>query len=559
MNKKAHSPISLTAVVAICLLAALVLPPADVAALCSRPPDEDSVALETGETRILFSPLEEFDRMILTVIGPFDYVFAQEVGTNDDAVFDLDPPETADGCYSWEVRVFPILSGEILEALEAARESGDEAEIRALMREGALPDQARTQSGGFQVIEGVIVLGGEPEEGRSLAAIGGAGPGVPAKGPTCGGDVPFKDYVINNDLIVDGSACVGFDCSNGWSFSYTTIGMSEHNTRIKFDDTSSTYSYPNNDWQLLANASSNGGTEKFSIIDCGDNDSQGACSGSTVFTVEAGADSHSLYVDDAGRVGFGTATPYYELHVVDGNSPTLRLAQDGSSGFTAQTFDVVGNESNFFIRDATNGSKLPFRIKPGAPTSSLTIQSTGYVGFGTWSPSDRIHLQAGGTEAPGIRIRNTDAAGTGWVFRVADNDEFRISKDGSGSVELAVTASGNLTVSGDITSGGTTYVPDYVFEPDYPLLPISELGAFIARQKHLPGIPSAAQIEERGGVNMSRMQMRLLEKIEELTLYTVAQQETIASQQEALLRQQKAFRELRARLAALEERAGFAP
>ncbi|MCP4658334.1 MAG: hypothetical protein GY856_23215, partial [bacterium] len=504
----------------------------------------------------------------LTVTGPFGFVFMEEVGTEEEAVFELDAPETADGCYSWEVRAFPLLSGDVIEELGAARESGDYSDVRALMRSGELPDQARTQTGGFQVIEGDIVLGGEPEEGRSLAAIGSSGFGeLPAKGPTCGGEVPFKDYVINNDLIVDGSACVGFDCSNGWSFAFTTIGMSEHNTRIKFDDTSSTYSYPNNDWQLLANASSNGGKEKFSIIDCGDNDSQGNCSGSTVFTVEAGADSHSLYVDKSGRVGFGTATPYYELHVVDGNTPALRLAQDGSGGFTAQTFDVAVNESNFFIRDATNGSKLPFRIKPGAPTSSLTIQSTGYVGMGTWSPQDKLHIQAGGSVLPGIRIVNTDADNQGWAFRVVDADEFRISKQSVSGSEFKLDASGNLTISGNITSGGTTYVPDYVFEPDYPLLPLPELAAFIARQKHLPGIPSAAQVGESGGVNMTRMQMRLLEKVEELTLYTLdqqeiiavqqetleAQQEALATQRQAFAMQQQAIAELRTRLEALEQ------
>ncbi|MCP4658333.1 MAG: hypothetical protein GY856_23210 [bacterium] len=545
MDKETRSSITLLAAMASCLLGALALPPDDVAALSRRLPDADSVTLRTSDAGIVFRPQDQFKKLILTVTGPFEYVFVQEIGPGEDAVFELDPAGTADGSYTWEVRSLPNLSRETLDTLRRARESGDDSAVRALMREGALPDQARTQGGGFRVVDGVIVLGGEPEE-RS-----------PAKEGPRAGDVPLKgDYVINNDLIVDGSACVGFDCADGWTFSFTTIGMSEHNTRIKFDDTSYTASYPNNDWQLLANDSSNGGTEKFSIVDCGDNDSQGNCSGSTVFTVEAGADSHSLYVDDAGRVGFGTSTPVAELHVVDGNTPTLRLAQDGSSGFTAQTFDVAGNEANFFIRDATNGSKLPFRIKPGAPTSSLTILDTGYVGMGTWSPGDRLHVEAGGSETPGIRIVNTDVDNDGWAFRVVDVDEFRISKQSVSGSEFKLDASGNLTISGDITSGGTTHVPDYVFEPDYPLLPVSELAEFVARHRHLPGVPSAAQVEERGGVNMSRMQMRLLEKIEELTLYTLAQQQTIETQQEAMATLHETIDELRVRLTALERSGG---
>ena len=65
------------------------------------------------------------------------------------------------------------------------------------------------------------------------------------------------------------------------------------------------------------------------------------------------------------------------------------LEQDGSSGFTPQTWDVAGNEANFFIRDATSGSTLPFRIRPGgAPTNSLVIDGDGDIGVGTLSPND---------------------------------------------------------------------------------------------------------------------------------------------------------------------------
>ena len=95
-----------------------------------------------------------------------------------------------------------------------------------------------------------------------------------------------------------------------------------------------------------------------------------ATAGNSPFTIEAGAPSHSLYVDDGGRLGFGTSTPVVELHVKDGDTPTLRLEQDGSSGFTPQTWDLAGNETNFFIRDVTNGSALPFRIRPGASSSA---------------------------------------------------------------------------------------------------------------------------------------------------------------------------------------------
>ncbi len=193
----------------------------------------------------------------------------------------------------------------------------------------------------------------------------------------------YADQVILDDLIVDGSICAGMDCVNGESFGFDTIRLKENNLRIRFVDTSSTSSFPSRDWQITANDSSNGGANKFSIDDID--------GGRTPFTIEAGAPSHSLYVDDGGRVGFGTATPVVQLHLKDGNTPTLRLEQDGSSGFTAQTWDVAGNEANFFIRDATNGSTLPFRIEPGTPSNMLYIADDG-VGITTTNPQDLAGL-----------------------------------------------------------------------------------------------------------------------------------------------------------------------
>ncbi|NIM12421.1 MAG: hypothetical protein GTO45_09930, partial [Candidatus Aminicenantes bacterium] len=65
-----------------------------------------------------------------------------------------------------------------------------------------------------------------------------------------------QDQVILDDLIVDGSICVGFDCVNGESFGFDTIRLKENNLRIRFVDTSSTASFPSNDWQITANDSS---------------------------------------------------------------------------------------------------------------------------------------------------------------------------------------------------------------------------------------------------------------------------------------------------------------
>lgn len=75
----------------------------------------------------------------------------------------------------------------------------------------------------------------------------------------------YADEVILNDLIVNGSQCIGQDCINGETFDFSTIILKENNLRIKFQDTSSTSSFPSTDWQITINDSSNGGANYFAI------------------------------------------------------------------------------------------------------------------------------------------------------------------------------------------------------------------------------------------------------------------------------------------------------
>ncbi len=169
----------------------------------------------------------------------------------------------------------------------------------------------------------------------------------------------------------------------------------------------------------------------------------------------------------------------------------------------------------------------------------IVVNDDGDVGIGTASPGVPLHVvRTSGPSAKtmmklsnngGVRFDFEDTnAGGFWRFQTASsNNEVQITRSGTGATELVLDNNGNLTVNGDINSGGTTVVPDFVFSPEYPLMPINDLGAFIMREKHLPGIPTAAEIEQQGSVNLSKMQMRLLAKIEELTLYILEQQKTI--------------------------------
>tara|TARA_R110000868_G_scaffold13892_1_gene64617 strand:+ start:70378 stop:71568 length:1191 start_codon:yes stop_codon:yes gene_type:complete len=370
----------------------------------------------------------------------------------------------------------------------------------------------------------------------------------------------LSDVVHADDTIVQGSICVGFDCVNNENFGFDTLRLKENNTRIAFTDTSSSGSFPSRDWELTANDSSNGGAEYFAIRD--------TTAGRRVFTVTGGAPENSIFVSSAGRVGFGTSTPTLNLHVVDGNTPALRLEQSGASGFSPQTWDLAGNEANFFIRDVTNGSKLPFRIEPGTPDATVYLDSTGNVGFGTTSPSQSLHLrrtngstnflieEASGTAAARgtLTLRNNGtnyleiedtsiAAGndTGRIWNVQNSGgEFRITTlpGGANEVELSLDAGGNLRLEGGITTAGSCSVGcDAVFTEDYALPGIREHAEEMFSRGYLPNVgPTTADTP----FDVSDKMGRMLNELEHAHIYIVQQQDMID--------------ELSSRVAALESR-----
>lgn len=215
-----------------------------------------------------------------------------------------------------------------------------------------------------------------------------SGAGILLLGATVIGSSPaVADQVIPDDLIVQGSLCTGLDCVNNEAFGFDTVILKENNTRLLFNDTSVSAGFPANDWRLIANDSAAGGSNFFAIED--------ATAQRQVFQVTAGARANSIFVASNSLVGFGTSVPGLSLHALKSDTPGVRLEQDTSGGFGAQTWDIAGNEANFFVRDLTGGSRLPFRIRPGAPTSSLDINGTGNVGIGTASPATKLDVTAG--------------------------------------------------------------------------------------------------------------------------------------------------------------------
>jgi hypothetical protein len=265
--------------------------------------------------------------------------------------------------------------------------------------------------------------------------------------------------VIADDLIVQGSGCFGLDCVDGENFGFDTIRVKENNTRIQFDDTSVSAGFATNNWQIRANAQGSGGGAFLAFVD------QGATgnseTGTIVFEVDAGAPANSLRVSSGGNIGIGTATPVLDVHANTTDTPAIRLEQNNSGGFTAQTWDIGANEANFFVRDVTSGSRLPFRVRPGAPTSSVDIAASGNVGIGTGSPTTARLVIDGTSGATGLDLSSDDLYADMRVIRntlnTTDKDLYLQFLAGAGSkLHLFSNNSETMTLTGGQVGIGTT-------------------------------------------------------------------------------------------------------
>ncbi len=147
-----------------------------------------------------------------------------------------------------------------------------------------------------------------------------------------------------------------------------------------------------------------------------------------------------------------------------------------------------------------------------------------------------------------------------WFNNVA---RLRIGGSGEGAINgfeihsvgekklMKLTHSGNLAIYGKIESKevkvSLTPTADFVFEEDYELPSLDFIEKYIKKKKHLPEIASAKEME-KNGVNVGEFQIKLLQKIEELTLYTIEQEKEISE----LKSLNKKFLELQSRLEKLE-------
>jgi len=298
------------------------------------------------------------------------------------------------------------------------------------------------------------------------------------------------------------------------------------------------------------------------------------------FAIDAGARDAALVVG-ADQVGIGTPTPATTLHMQASNTPTMRLDQDGGHGWAAQTWDVGGNERNFFVRNVTGGSVLPLRILPGADQNSVVVDNDSNVHLGA-GPGDArladgttaaLHVYRGGNgaavlveddgrsrrERDMLELRSNGApqlvlAGGHGAWRVGGGESFRVANADGGAALFEVLPNGDVTVAGTLRTKTTCAQGcDRVFSPDFDLDSIAVHAEKMWAGKALPAVGTT---DEDGQFDISHLTGTMLNELEKAHIYIAQLNDRLAEQEVVAQSREAELTLLRDRLAAIESRLG---
>ncbi|HQX73769.1 MAG TPA: hypothetical protein PK298_12745 [Chitinophagaceae bacterium] len=261
-----------------------------------------------------------------------------------------------------------------------------------------------------------------------------------------------------------------------------------------------------------------------------------------------------MTIEPNGDVGVGFTSPSYKLDV-NGNTRTVGnfIAEDGYIQIKNTT------DSKLWNMQYSSGTDRLLFLESGV--ERVILQNGGNVGIGETFPLEKLHVNGNtmidgdatlNTVNPTIQLQNSDvnkgfiqlsgdnirigtnSGNTAGKFVIRTNGGDRVFVDESGNVNIGsqTDAPGyKLRVDGkmiceEVKVKLSTAWPDYVFDDKHKLMTIGELSQFIRQNKHLPNIPSAKEIESNG-MEVGDMQKRMMEKIEELTLYIISLQQQI--------------------------------
>ncbi|MBL7927829.1 MAG: hypothetical protein JNK61_13075, partial [Bacteroidia bacterium] len=207
-----------------------------------------------------------------------------------------------------------------------------------------------------------------------------------------------------------------------------------------------------------------------------------------------------------GKVGIGTNNPDVLFHIM-GNK-LLNPSQ--------QPVALMKIES-----ESPNTCGLVFENIPamGSAKQGAKFQLTGDGVFSIWNTSSTGSLGGG---KPCIAIKDgTTVAGKVFIGGLPSE----ILNPQTGSINYRLYVMGGIAAR-EVKVTVNAF-PDYVFESDYKVMPLTKLDKYIKQYKHLPDVPSAKEVDDNNGIEVGKMQTLLLKKVEELTLYIIAQQKEL--------------------------------
>lgn len=236
------------------------------------------------------------------------------------------------------------------------------------------------------------------------------------------------------------------------------------------------------------------------------------------------------------------------------NRSQVLLAHGGGYGALIRAHNSSDSKYVLALYNATTTSSIFYNS--GRIGLGLT---GGNVGIGTSSPVTQLHLKKTGSnvdnymriEADGLTYQlginnasdNNNDNNAFSMGRIDNNGNFlQLFQIFNDRVALGTSADGfcNTFVYNELEIGGTFpgSCPDYVFAEDYKLRSIDELEMFIKTNHHLPGVKSAAEFDETG-YGVVETGFSLLEKVEELTLYTIEQHKELQEKEAEIIQLEK--------------------